>query len=53
MEVIYVVDLIELYTLIFGLIVTGLVIITLLFYWLWKEYLCYSFYHLKRKIKKV
>lgn len=53
METIYVIDLIELYTLIAGLIFAGILLLGVLLYWLWDEYLSYFFHHLKRKIKKV
>ena len=53
MEVVYVVDLIEVYSIIIGLIFAGVLLLGVFLYWLWDEHLSYLFYKLKRKIKKV
>lgn len=53
MEIVYVVDVIELYSLIIGLILAGVALLGIFLYWLWDEYLSYFFYNLKRKFKKV
>lgn len=53
METVLVVDVIELYSIIIGLIIFGLIVFVFLLYWLWDEYLSYTFYKLKKKIKKV
>ena len=53
METIFVVDLIELYSIIIGAIVLGIIVLGYLLYWLYDEHLRYLFYRLKRKFKKV
>ena len=52
-EVVYVVDVIELYSIIVAVIIVSLGLIGIFLYWLWDEHLSYFFHHLKRKIKKV
>lgn len=49
MEVVYVVDLIEVYSIVIGLILAGVVLLGIFLYWLWDEHLSYLFYKLKRK----
>lgn len=51
MEYIYVVDVIELYSIIGGLILVGIGLLGVGLYYLYDNYISYWLYHLKKKIK--
>lgn len=53
METVLVIDVIELYGIICGIIFLCLIGLWLLLCYLWDEHLSYFFYKLKRKFKKV